>query len=104
VRLSSYVSVLRHESMNFNIFINSLTGISHEIPPGTTLEQVDRSVLDASRNYVCEVRPHLVPPFRDMSDEDLMIARFLIAARKPKRKKVLGNAAQAIPASPNLCM
>jgi len=74
--------------MRFSIFTNSLAGIPDEIPPGTTFDQIDRSVLDASRNYVCGVRRHLVKPFRDRSDEDLMITRFLIVARKPERKTV----------------
>jgi hypothetical protein len=82
VRLSAYVKVLRQEQMGFAIYINSMAGIAEELPPSTTLENVPRSILDSSRQYVSKVRDGLAMPFRNMPDEDLMITRFLLVAGK----------------------
>ncbi len=82
VRLSAYVNVLQRQQMTFTIYINSMAGIAEELPPCTTLNNVARPVLDASRRYVSRVRAGLAMPFRHMSDEDLMITRFLLVAGK----------------------
>jgi methyltransferase family protein len=82
VRLSAYVNALRQERMDFTIYVNSLAGIAEELPPCTVLENVARPLLDASREYVSKVRSGLAIPFRSMSDEDLMVTRFLMVAAR----------------------
>jgi SAM-dependent methyltransferase len=85
VRLSSYVSVLKNLGLDFTVYVNSMAGIAEEIPHGTLLRDVPEPILRVSRQYVTNVRGRLTEPFHSMSDEDLMITRFLVVARKPRQ-------------------
>ena len=85
VRLSAYLAVLRKMGLNFTVYVNSMAGIAEEIPHGTRLADVPEPVLRVSRQYVADVRRRLAEPFRSMSDEDLLITRFLVVAKKPDR-------------------
>jgi hypothetical protein len=83
VRLSAYCEVLGKMGLDFKVYVNSLAGIGEEIPGCSVLHDIPESILQTSRRYVQSVRSRLVMPFRAMSDEDLMITRFLVVARKP---------------------
>jgi len=87
VRLSSYVEVLRRQALDFTIYITALAGVPEPIPGGTILQEIPGSMLDASRQYISKVRHRLAKPFRDMSDEDLMVTGFLLVARKNNPQK-----------------
>ncbi len=80
VLLSSYLDILRRKGMEFTVYVNSLAGGPQELPPNTTLQQISPAILDKSIEYVSSVRNRLSKPFRDMSDEDLMVTRFVISA------------------------
>ncbi len=82
VRLSAYLDVLKKLGLDFTVYVNSMAGIAGEIPHGTLLRDVPEPVLRVSRQYVTDVRRRLTMPFRSMSDEDLMITRFVLVARK----------------------
>jgi SAM-dependent methyltransferase len=81
VRLSSYLEVLRRQKMDYSVYVNSLANGPQEFAPNTTFDQIDAETLEKSRKYVSEIRPRLSSAFRNLSDEDLMITRFLIAAK-----------------------
>jgi len=82
VRLTAYTDLLRRLNFCYKIRVTHLAGI----PEGTfehgTLDELPRDLLDRSRLYVSSVRPNLVKPYRQMSDEDLMLTSFMIAAQK----------------------
>lgn len=81
MRLSSYLDILRRKGMDFTVYVNSLAGGPQELPPNTTLQQISPEILDASHDYILSVRSRLSKPFREMSDEDLMVTRFVISAK-----------------------
>ncbi len=83
VRLSAYLDVLGKMGLDFTVYVNSMAGIKEEIPHGTQLRDVPEHVLQVSRQYVAHVRGRLTGRFRSTSDEDLMVTRFLLVARKP---------------------
>jgi len=82
IRLSSYVDVLQRESLEYSIYIRRLAGVKEEIPPKTTFEQIDESLLQASRTYVVSIRRSLASPFSQMDEQDLMVQGFSIYARR----------------------
>ncbi|HLY98916.1 MAG TPA: class I SAM-dependent methyltransferase [Candidatus Angelobacter sp.] len=83
VRLSAYCDVLVKMGLDFEVYVNSMAGISEEISGCLRLQDIPETIIQTSRRYVESVRHRLTLPFRAMSDEDLMITRFLVVARKP---------------------
>lgn len=83
VRLSSYQKVLQDQKMEHNLYITSLAGVNAEIPPCTRFEDLPKSFLDTSRDFVSSVRNKLARPFREAADIDLMTTGFMLVAKKP---------------------
>jgi SAM-dependent methyltransferase len=82
IRLSSYVNLLRQLQLEFTIYVDALAGVQEFMPVRTVLRQVPEPILNTSRKYVASVRKNLAKPFRDTCDEDLMVTRFTIVAKK----------------------
>lgn len=82
VRLGAYLKAVKDAGLEAMVYVNSLAGLSEEMPACTTFENLPSEFLDKSRRCVSQIRPHLAHPFRDMPDEELMITRFLLVARK----------------------
>jgi SAM-dependent methyltransferase len=82
VRLSSYLDTLSRLPVDSTVFVDELAGVPERMPPGTLLEEIPQSTVEASRSYVASVRSHLAHPFRSMCDEDLMITAFTLSARR----------------------
>lgn len=82
VRLGSYLKVLQQERLESTIYVTTLAGNPHRLPPCSSLEAIPQPLLDASRQYVCKVRTRLAKPFRDLPDDDLMVTSFTLLAAK----------------------
>jgi len=76
------LSLLQQAPVNFNIYVGALAGhpeFMHECKP---LQELPQDTLNASRKYVTGVRSRLAMPFREMTDEDLMVSGFTMAVQK----------------------
>ena len=82
IRLDQYVKLLRILPVDYQIYVDSLAGIEEFMPPGTPLERVPKETLERSRDFVRRVRNRLSGAFRELADEDLMIQRFTLVAKK----------------------
>lgn len=82
VRLGAYLKAVKEAGLEATIYVNSLAGLGEEMPACTTFENLPPGFLDKSRNCVSQIRPRLAHPFRDMPEEELMITRFLMVAKK----------------------
>lgn len=82
IRLGAYVDTLRKLQLDYTIYATSLAGIPEFLPQETEISRIPASLFDLSRRYVSQVRTRLARPFRDMSDEDLMVTSFMLKARK----------------------
>ena len=83
VRLGAYLQAMQNQGLEIVVYVNSLAGFTEEMPVCTTFEKLPQEFLSQSQSYVSGIRPHLAMPFRDMPDEELMITRFLVVAKKP---------------------
>jgi len=81
VRCSAYVSAIKAMGMSHELYVTALAGITDMLPLGTTWESISPVLLKRSGQHVAGIRKRLASPFKAMSDEDLMIASFVIAAR-----------------------
>jgi SAM-dependent methyltransferase len=82
VRLSAYIDLMTRERMEHSIYITRLAGIDRDLPL-IPLEGISRDLLGQSLSFVSGVRSRLSKQFRQMSDQDLMVQGFFLAARKP---------------------
>ena len=82
VRLSAYLTCLQECRMDHKILVTSLAGIPDPLNPKRPLREIPEQLIETSRRYVSEIRPQLAQPFREMSDEDLMVSSFMIVSRK----------------------
>ncbi len=82
IRLSSYRKVLQEQQLKYTVYATSLAGVPELLPHDTEISRIPAPLLDISHRYISQVRGRLAKPFRDMSDEDLMITSFMIAAKK----------------------
>lgn len=82
VRLSAYRSTLNSLPLDFKILVTSLAGVPEPLEPALPLDQIAKSTLDASREFVNRVRKSFAAPFCDMPDEDLMVTSFMLVAKR----------------------
>ena len=48
------------------------------------LDQLPQEKIEAAREYVARIRNRLASPFRDLSDEDLMVTGFTVSVKKKR--------------------
>jgi SAM-dependent methyltransferase len=82
VRLSSYVSLLQQAPVDFKIYVGSLAGCPEFTYQHKLMQDLPRETVRASQEYVAGIRSRLAMPFRQLSDEDLMVSGFTMSVRK----------------------
>jgi hypothetical protein len=82
VRLGSYISLLQQAPVDFKIYVGSLAGSPEFMHQCKLMQDLPRDTVRASQEYVATIRSRLAMPFRQMSDEDLMVTGFTMSVRK----------------------
>jgi SAM-dependent methyltransferase len=83
IRLSAYLSTLAPMGFDCKVLVTALSGIPDLILPAKEFNGLDPALLEQSRKNLADIRPRLAEPFRDMPDEELMVAQFVLVATKP---------------------
>ncbi len=81
------INYYRHKAAGLaydsRILKTQVVGIEDEIIPHKEVLTVDVDYTSSTLALLASIRPHLQPEFRDMSDEDLMVAGIFLIMRKP---------------------
>lgn len=83
-RVGFYRDILHKLGYESRLHIVRLAGESDPAGPGRL--RID-TISPAQREELRKIRPRLAAPFRDLSDEDLLIVDIFLEARKPERKE-----------------
>ncbi|HLW53828.1 MAG TPA: methyltransferase domain-containing protein [Candidatus Angelobacter sp.] len=81
VRLSDYTKALDELGLQYSILVVRLSGASADIEPPMPFELIPEELLTAARNHVAKIRPKLARKFREMPEEDLLVAAFVLVAK-----------------------
>lgn len=82
MRLSAYIKSLQECGIDYKVIVTSLAGVRDPLNPKRPFGKISEHLLETSRRYVWDIRPQLAQPFREMSDEDLMVSSFMIVGSK----------------------
>ena len=82
IRLSAYLSTLEPLGFKCEVLITSLSGVTELIMPAKRFDEIEPVLLERSRQNVAGIRRKLAKPFRDMSDQELMISQFVLRAER----------------------
>jgi len=82
-RVNYYRDVARHLGYDYTIYVTHILGVEKELV--SPKESIDRNLdySDFSLQTIREIRPRLVPQFRELSDADLLVQGIFFVARKP---------------------
>lgn len=87
VRLSAYIQACRRQGLAYTVYPTTLAGVPDFLPRGTELSQIPSPLLESSRIFISQVRRRLAKPFRDLTDDDLMVTSFMLVAKKAEPLK-----------------
>lgn len=79
-----YRGVITDLNYDFSITKARVVGEKREISPHKADLKLGEDYSDATLSLLQEIRPKLLPKFRAMSDDDLMVSAMFLAARKPQ--------------------
>lgn len=83
-RLIKYYRLKAEElAYDSRIVKTHVVGIETEVKPHKEVLTIDVDYTCSTLALLASIRPHLQPEFRDMPDEDLMVAGIFLIMRKP---------------------
>jgi SAM-dependent methyltransferase len=82
-RINYYRDKMRALGYDARLFITRVAGCADELDPHKTAIRPGVDYGPVQIELIQAIRPRLAPPFRNLSDEDLLAAGLFLAARKP---------------------
>lgn len=83
VRPSGYVQIAHESGLDFSLLVTGLSGVPGGFDPVVEFDCIDPSVIEQSRQHLAPVKQKLAKPFRHIDEKDLLIAGFVLVARRP---------------------